>query len=336
MKRLKQSRAAELLEKFQQTKILVIGDLMLDEFLWGRARRIAPEAPVPVVEIERETLHIGGAGNVAANLAALGASPVVIGVQGSDTNGNRLCGEFEKININTSSIVIDSSRPTTVKTRIIAHSQHVVRADREKKTPVNNEIEAQLVSNFLDLLPTVKGIVVSDYEKGVITPSLLEKILPVAIAQNIPVCIDPKLKKFEYYHPATIVTPNQNEAESASGIAIDSAENLALVGERLRQMLKGASVLITRGEEGMSLFENDNEVINVPTIAREVYDVTGAGDTVVATLALGLACGASMLESAILANYAAGVVVAKVGTATASPEEVLAEIDNFFHHNVKP
>ncbi len=335
MKRLKPSRAAALLEQFQNKKILVIGDLMLDEFLWGRARRIAPEAPVPIVEIERETLHIGGAGNVAANLAQLGAKPMVIGVRGIDANGERLCGEFEKINIDTCSIVLDSSRPTTVKTRIIAHSQHVVRADREKKTPVNKEIEAQLVENFLWLLPTVEAVVVSDYEKGVITPSLLEKILTPAIAQNIPVCVDPKLKNFEYYHPATIVTPNQNEAESASRITIDSSENLSLAGERLRQILQGASVLITRGEEGMSLFENNNEVVNVPTIAREVYDVTGAGDTVVATLALGLACGASMLESAILANYAAGVVVAKVGTATASAQEVLAEIDNFFHHNVK-
>lgn len=335
MKRLKQSRAITLLEKFQNTKILVIGDLMLDEFLWGRARRIAPEAPVPVVEIERETLHIGGAGNVAANLAALGATPLIIGVRGSDTNGERLCNEFEKAGINTNSIVTDNFRPTTVKTRIIAHSQHVVRADREKKTPVNEKIESLLVDNFLTLLPNVQAVVVSDYEKGVITPSLLEKILPQAIAQNIPVCIDPKLKKFEYYHPATIVTPNQNEAESASGIVINSAENLDEVGKKLRQILQGASVLITRGEEGMSLFEKDNEVVNVPTIARAVYDVTGAGDTVVATLALGLACGATMLESAIMANYAAGVVVAKVGTATASPEEVLAEIDNFFHHNIK-
>ncbi|MBI4851245.1 MAG: D-glycero-beta-D-manno-heptose-7-phosphate kinase [Acidobacteria bacterium] len=334
MRRLKKSRAIDLLEKFQNTKILVVGDLMLDEFLWGRARRIAPEAPVPIVEIERETLHIGGAGNVAANLAALGAKPIIIGVQGNDINGERLCGEFEKAGIDTSSITIDSLRPTTVKTRIIAHSQHVVRADREKKTPVNSEVESELINNFLRLLPSAQGVIVSDYEKGVITPSLLEKILPSAVAQNIPVCIDPKLKKFEHYHPATIVTPNQNEAEAASGITIDSEENLALVGKKLRQMLEGASVLITRGEEGMSLFENDNEVVNVPTIAREVYDVTGAGDTVVATLALGLACGASMLESAILANYAAGVVVAKVGTATASAKEVLDEIDNFFHHNV--
>lgn len=333
MKRLTQKRAITLLEKFKNRKVLVIGDLMLDEFLWGKARRIAPEAPVPVVEIERETLHIGGAGNVVANLAALGASPVVIGVCGNDINGERLSKEFEKIEVKTSSIVIDPSRPTTVKTRIIAHSQHVVRADREKKTPVNSEVEKQLVDNFLGLLPIVDGVVVSDYEKGVITLGLLEKILPIAAERGIPVCIDPKLKNFEHYQPATIVTPNQTEAESAARIAMENEETVAIVGSRLRNILGGASVLITRGEGGMSLFEKDQDATHVPTIAREVYDVTGAGDTVIATLALGLASGASMLESAILANYAAGVVVGKVGTATASPEEVLAEIDHFFHQH---
>lgn len=333
MKRLTQKRAITLLEKFKNRKVLVIGDLMLDEFLWGKARRIAPEAPVPVVEIERETLHIGGAGNVVANLAALGASPVVIGVCGNDINGERLSKEFEKIEVKTSSIVIDPSRPTTVKTRIIAHSQHVVRADREKKTPVNSEVEKQLVDNFLGLLPIVDGVVVSDYEKGVITLGLLEKILPIAAERGIPVCIDPKLKNFEHYQPATIVTPNQTEAESAARIAMENEETVAIVGSRLRNILGGASVLITRGEGGMSLFEKDQDATHVPTIAREVYDVTGAGDTVIATLALGLATGASMLESAILANYAAGVVVGKVGTATASPEEVLAEIDHFFHQH---
>jgi D-beta-D-heptose 7-phosphate kinase/D-beta-D-heptose 1-phosphate adenosyltransferase len=333
MKRLTQTRAMTLLEKFKDRKILVVGDLMLDEFLWGKARRIAPEAPVPVVEIERETLHIGGAGNVAANLAALGAKPMVIGVCGNDLNGERLSKEFEKVNVNTESIVKDYSRPTTVKTRIIAHSQHVVRADREKKTPVSSEIEKQLVDNFLSLLPIVDGVVISDYEKGVITLGLLEKTLSVAAKRDIPVCIDPKLKNFEHYQPATVVTPNQNEAESAARMVIENEESLSEIGSRLRAMLGGASVLITRGEGGMSLFEKGQEAKHVPTIAREVYDVTGAGDTVIATLALGLASGASMLESAILANYAAGVVVGKVGTATASPEEVLSEIDHFFHQH---
>lgn len=335
MKRLTPARAVTLLEQFKQCPILVIGDLMLDEFLWGRARRIAPEAPVPVVEIEKETLHIGGAGNVAANLAALGAKPMIVGVQGNDSNGSRLCTEFENIGIDPSTIVIDSSRPTTVKTRIIAHSQYVVRADRENKTPVNDEIEKQLIDNFLSLLPTVKAVIVSDYEKGVITPGLLKKILPLAMEQNIPVCIDPKLKNFEHYHPATVVTPNHNEAESATRITINSLETLKLAGQELRNILPNTSILITRGEEGISLFLNDDEVVHVPTIAREVYDVTGAGDTVIATLALGLASGATMLESAILANYAAGVVVGKVGTATASPEEVLAEIEHFFS-TIKP
>jgi D-beta-D-heptose 7-phosphate kinase/D-beta-D-heptose 1-phosphate adenosyltransferase len=307
--------------------------LKLDEILWGRARRIAPEAPVPVVEIERETLHLGGAGNVAANLAAMGASPIVIGVIGPDTAGERLRAEFARAGIGTSGIVIDETRPTTVKTRIIAHSQHVVRADREKKAFVEGAIERELARKFLDLLSDVDGVVVSDYEKGVITPTLLKSILPAGAERKIPVCIDPKLKNFEYYSPATIITPNQNEAESATRIPIENVETLEMAGRRLRAMLGNVNILITRGEGGMSLFNGDSEVTHVPTVAREVYDVTGAGDTVVATLALALTSGASSVEAAILANHAAGIVVGKVGTATASADEILTSVE--LHRNQK-
>ncbi|MEW6730029.1 MAG: D-glycero-beta-D-manno-heptose-7-phosphate kinase [Acidobacteriota bacterium] len=328
MKRLKRSRAAELLEQFQARRILVIGDLMLDEFLWGRARRIAPEAPVPVVEIERETLHLGGAGNVAANLAALGACPMVIGVIGADMAGERLREEFAQATITTPALVVDKTRPTTIKTRVIAHSQHVVRTDREKKTPVSAAIERELADNFLELLESAEAVIVSDYEKGVITPSLLQTILPAAAERRIPVCIDPKLKNFQYYRPATIITPNQNEAEAIARIHIENAETLELVGQRLRELLGDVNILITRGEEGMSLFQNKDEVVNVQAVAHEVYDVTGAGDTVVATLTLGIVSGASILEAAMIANHAAGIVVGKVGTATVSTAEILTSMES--------
>lgn len=320
-------RAHLLIEQFKSHKILVVGDLMLDEFLWGRATRIAPEAPVPVVEIERETVHLGGAGNVAANLAELSASATVIGVVGRDSACIKLQEEFAKAGIETSGIVEDLSRPTTVKTRVIAHSQHVVRTDREKKTAVNDKIEWQLAENFTQLLKSVEAIIISDYQKGVITPTLLKKILPRAVEQNIPICIDPKLKNFECYQPATIITPNQHEAETAVRFNIDSPETLQAAGSKLRSILGGATVLITRGENGMSLFDDQYQTTHIPAVAREVYDVTGAGDTVIATVALALASGASKLEAAILANHAAGIVVGKVGTATAKPEEILSSVE---------
>jgi D-beta-D-heptose 7-phosphate kinase/D-beta-D-heptose 1-phosphate adenosyltransferase len=282
---------------------------------------------VPVVEIERETLHLGGAGNVAANLAALGSSPMVVGVLGKDLAGERLCAEFVHAGIATTAFITDETRPTTVKTRIIAHSQHVVRADREKKAFVSEAIERDLSHNFLDLLNDADGVIVSDYEKGVITPTLLQKILPAARERQIPVCIDPKLKNFEYYRPATIITPNQHEAEAAARIPIESLETLELAGQRLRSLMGDVNILITRGEGGMSLFNGDSKITHVQTVAREVYDVTGAGDTVVAILALALASGATSVEAAILANHAAGIVVGKVGTATATAEEILISVE---------
>lgn len=329
MNQLKRTRATTLLEQAANCRVLVIGDLMLDEFLWGRARRIAPEAPVPVVEIERESLRIGGAGNVAANLAALGAQPLIVGVIGADSAGQRLSQEFTKIGISTDALVTDETRPTTIKTRIIAHSQHVVRADRECKTPVNELVERQLIDKFLALLPLVQAVVVSDYDKGVITPSLLKTILPAALAQGVIVCIDPKLKNFAHYTPATIVTPNQKEAEEAARVPIEDLVSLELAGRTLRQITQAQNILITKGEGGMSIFTADGEITHIPTVAKEVYDVTGAGDTVVATLALGLALGASPIEAAILANFAAGVVVGKVGTATTTATEVLEALDHF-------
>lgn len=319
-------RARQILAQIVGRRVLVLGDLMLDEFLWGRARRIAPEAPVPVVEIERETLHLGGAANVAANLADLGAKPSIVGVVGDDPGAQRLSEELEKSGI-IATLVSDSTRPTTIKTRIIAHSQHVVRADREKKQAVDAQIEQAVADRFLKLLPEAEAVVVSDYQKGVITPSLLQKLLPEVARMGIKTCIDPKLRDFTPYTPATIITPNLHEAEIAVGFVIDSTDALLRAGRLLRERLGGVSLLVTRGEEGMTLFEE--HVTDVPAVAREVYDVTGAGDTVVATLAAALASGAEMIEAAALASHAAGIVVGKVGTATARPEEILASVKSY-------
>ncbi|MCS6884309.1 MAG: D-glycero-beta-D-manno-heptose-7-phosphate kinase [Acidobacteriota bacterium] len=328
---LQTSQAKRLLTEIVGRKVLIIGDVMLDEFLWGKARRIAPEAPVPVVEIERETLHLGGAANVAANLAELGAVPILVGVVGKDISARRLITELERCSIN-SALVTDSNRPTTLKTRIIAHSQHVVRADREKKTPVDQQTQEALVERFLAFLPEAEAVVISDYQKGVVTRQLLAAILPPA-KERVPVCVDPKMRDLTAYLPATVITPNIQEAEAAVGFPIDSPQALLHAGQAIKACLNGAKLIITRGEEGMTIF--DEQVLDVPAVAREVYDVTGAGDTVIATLAASLACNATLLEAALLASHAAGIVVGKVGTATATPEEVLLSVRQH-HPKVSP
>lgn len=321
---MKRTRAQKLLTELRGRRVLVLGDIMLDEFTWGRARRIAPEAPVPVVEVERETRHLGGAANVGANILNLGGIPLVVGVTGTDTSREILKTEFEKLGLEACGLVADASRPTTVKTRVIAHSQQVVRVDRENRSPVNAQIEQDLIETALEFLDEVDAVVISDYDKGVLTPGLLQAVLPQARRQDLPVCLDPKLRNFPFYKPVTVITPNHHEAEAITRRTIESEETLIEIGHEVRRMLDFPNVLITRGEEGMSLFAASGDLTHIPTVAREVYDVTGAGDTVVATLALALAAGASMLEAAILSNHAAGVVVGKVGTATAKPQEVLA------------
>jgi len=298
---------------------------MLDEFVWGEVTRISPEAPVPVVDIRRESVHLGGAANVLANLIALGAQAKVIGVTGQDNSGERLrSAVLQESRLQSDDlIIIDKSRPSTVKTRIIAHSQLVVRADREMRTAINGETEQKIIGKLKDALKQADAFVVSDYDKGVVTPRILAEILPLAY-EHMPVLIDPKLRNFDSYRPATLVTPNHHEALRMANLEEDSDAGLHQAAKIIRESLRCDAVLITRGDRGMMLLERDLNPIFVETAAREVYDVTGAGDTVIATLAASLAGGATMLEAAILANHAAGIVVGKVGTATAAAEEVLA------------
>jgi D-beta-D-heptose 7-phosphate kinase/D-beta-D-heptose 1-phosphate adenosyltransferase len=319
------ARAGALAREFNGKRIVVLGDLMLDEFIWGKVRRISPEAPVPVVDVQRQTLVLGGAGNVASNLLALGAEPIPVGVVGADPDAERLKSAFESCGISAQQVAVDPSRPTTLKTRIIAHSQQVVRADRESRIPIDSDIETKLNSSLRHEIARADALIVSDYDKGLLTAGLLSAILPLARERGLIVCADPKSRSFERYQPVTMITPNHHEAASVAGVSADDEAGLMEAGLRILAAVDCRGVLITRGEEGMTLFTAD-AVTHIPTVAREVYDVTGAGDTVIATLTLALAAGASPVEAAVLANHAAGVVVGKVGTSVVSREELLGTI----------
>jgi D-glycero-beta-D-manno-heptose-7-phosphate kinase len=324
---LTKQRAVEIFDAIRSRNIVVFGDVMLDEFVWGNVTRISPEAPIPVVDVQRETVHLGGAANVLANLISLGAQGSVAGVVGNDRAGEQLRASLAQIVSQNGNLVADASRPTTLKTRIIAHSQPVVRTDRESRMPVDSKIEDLLIAQLKATLAEADAFVVSDYDKGVVTPRILETVLPLAY-DRIPVLIDPKLRNFKSYQPATLITPNHFEALQMSNSEEDSDNGLHLAAQSIRANLNCDAVLITRGARGMMLLENDRNPVYVKTAAREVYDVTGAGDTVIAALASALATGASMLEAATFANHAAGIVVGKVGTSTVTPDELMATFED--------
>jgi D-beta-D-heptose 7-phosphate kinase/D-beta-D-heptose 1-phosphate adenosyltransferase len=299
---------------------------MLDEFIWGRVARISPEAPVPVVEVTGQSFHLGGAGNVAANVRSLGGAAVLAGVVGRDAAGERVSEALRGTGVSSRLVVSDGGRPTTVKTRIVAHHQQVVRTDREDAGDVTGRMQDALLAAVQQEIASCHALVVSDYQKGVVTASLLKRALPLARRRRLPVLVDPKLRHFHLYRGVTVVTPNQQEAEQATGIRIRGDADLLAAGRRILSLLDCRAVLITRGEHGLSLFERGRAPLHVPTAAREVFDVTGAGDSVIATMALAVGAGATRAEAAVLANCAAGVVVGKVGTAQASPDEVLAAV----------
>lgn len=320
---LTQQRVKEILNTAASRKLIVLGDVMLDEFVWGEVTRISPEAPVPVVDIRRESVHLGGAANVLANLLALGSDATVIGVTGADVGGDRLRATLRESNHTDDSLVVDKSRPSTIKTRIIAHSQLVVRADREMRSPIEGDVEEKVIARLKEALANADALIVSDYDKGVVTRRILNEVLPLAY-ERMPVLIDPKIRNFDSYRPATLVTPNHHEALRLTNLEENTDGSLLQAARAIRDKLSCDAVLITRGDRGMMLLEGDRDPVYVETAAREVYDVTGAGDTVIATLGVALASGASMLEAATLANHAAGIVVGKIGTATASADELLS------------
>jgi rfaE bifunctional protein kinase chain/domain len=327
MSQLTQQRAGEIIRAMSDRRIVVLGDVMLDEFVWGDVTRISPEAPVPVVDIRRESVHLGGAANVLANIVALGAGGCVVGVVGNDSAGERIKTTLREVSPQADEfLAVDAKRPSTTKTRIIAHSQLVVRADREHRQPINGQVEQRVIANLKNALQNAHAFVVSDYDKGVVTAGILYAILELAY-KTVPVLIDPKIRNFSYYRPASLITPNHFEALRMTNLDEDSDEGLHQAARLIQEKLDCDAVLITRGERGIMLLERNHAPVFVETAAREVYDVTGAGDTVIATLAAALAAGASVLEAANLANHAAGIVVGKVGTATASAKELLATFE---------
>ncbi len=317
-------RLNSILHKFAGQEIIVVGDIMLDHFIKGAVSRISPEAPVPVVAVTNEFFVAGGAGNVAVNLAALGAKPVMISVVGQDLGGEMLKGFLREKNINIHGICEDADRPTTQKIRVMAEQQQIVRYDRESKKTISPAMAAQCMKSFDLALKTAKGVILSDYGKGMLSDQNIKTLIEKCRKKGIPVCVDPKIDNFKKYKRITCMTPNTKEAwEGAAQSPKPGEEAIEKLGWKILKMLQADSILITRSADGMSLFEKGNKhPTTIPTMAREVYDVTGAGDTVISVLTLALAAGATLPEAAVLSNYAAGIVVAKSGTATASVQEI--------------
>lgn len=311
-------RLVEWTNRFREMKVLVVGDLIVDEFIWGRVNRISPEAPVPIVHVTDRSLRMGGAANVVHNLRVLGAKVLVSGVVGEDEPGRWLVGEMKRKGIPIGGIVQDRGRHSSLKTRIIAHGQQVVRIDQEEAVPIASSQMEMICSYVANRATQVDGIIVSDYGKGVVGEPLMETVRGLARDLDLVVAVDPKESRFPLYRDVTVVTPNHREAAQAVGMQITSDERLVAAGRELMSELGCRILLITRGEEGMSLFLDDDKVVHIPTVAREVFDVTGAGDTVISAFTLGLCAGSTPEEAATIANVAAGMVVGEVGTAVVS------------------
>ncbi len=309
------------LDRFDGKRIIVLGDLMLDEYVWGKVIRISPEAPVPVVDVQRITYAPGGAAHVATKIADLGGQSLLFGVAGKDETGLRLREELEQRSINAG-YILSTDRPTTRKTRIIAHSQQVVRVDQESRYAISEALALNLLKEIEQNIDGIDAVIISDYAKGITVAILVQGVISAARKRGKMTLIGPKDSECGKYKGATILTLNEGEANEAAGITITDEDSLAQAGKLLLEKLQCEAVLITRGEKGMSLFEATGATTHLPTFAREVYDVTGAGDVVIGTLALTLTAGASFAEAATIANYAAGVSVGKVGTAPITRREL--------------
>lgn len=312
----------QYLQRFPQASVLVVGDLILDHYVMGRVSRISPEAPVPVVHVESESIRLGGAANVYSNIMALGGKAYLCGVIGADESGKRLLKELGNTRGSLGGVVTDRERPTTRKSRVIAHNQQIVRYDIEGRSELRAPLRRKIVRYVESKIRELSCIVISDYAKGVVSSTLMTEITRVAALRRVPVIVDPKVEHFNFYKGVTVITPNHLEATQASGMHGDDNQTINEAGAMIRQRLGCQSVLITRGEKGMSLYEGDGRSWHLPTKARQVYDVTGAGDTVIGTLALALGVGADIKTGAMMANYAAGIVVGMVGTATVSPAQL--------------
>jgi rfaE bifunctional protein kinase chain/domain len=330
------SRAREILSEAAKARVLVVGDVMLDQFIWGNVARISPEAPVPVVDFERESFMPGGAANVARNLTALRAATEIFGVIGDDTAAQQLKQLLAEHKVECNGLAENASRHTSVKTRIVAHKQQVVRIDRETRDGLNGKWAGHLLDAIKAHLNGADAVVVCDYGKGVVTQPLLNEIKALCREHGIWLSLDPKPVHHLNLSNLSLITPNRKEAFELANLPDDTRnpnpladKNLMMVAERLLNELRPALLLITLGELGMLLCQRGHKAFHIPTVAQEVFDVSGAGDTVIATFSLAIVAGASPVEAAILSNHAAGIVVGKLGTATTSPEELLKSFD---HH----
>lgn len=319
MKIIGEQRKREIISHFHEGKVLVVGDVIVDEFLWGKVSRISREAPIPVVEVLKESFAPGGAANTANNICSLGGSVFLSGVIGDDLYGKILCKKLEEKGIDTQGLMIVDGYSTTIKTRVIAQQQQLARIDREKKQEVTGSARESISAYCREHLNNVRVIAIGDHGNGVITPQLSRAIIEMG-KRTI---VDPGRRDFSLYKGASIITPNRQETEAFVGMEVKERNEVEDAGRQILSEIVEEAVLITLGEDGMCLFEKTGKIIHIPTVAREVYDVCGAGDTVVATLSLALSCGATLEEAASLANLAAGIVVAKFGTATVSKEELL-------------
>ena len=306
---------SESIDKFSSCRILVVGDVIMDEFLWGRVERISPEAPVPVVQVEEESLVLGGAGNVVNNIISLGGQALLCGVIGNDAMGRELVHMLQKMNSPTHGLVVEDRRPTTIKTRIVAHSQQVVRVDREESEPVTEASIKKIITVIKEQLGSIDAIVISDYGKGVVARSLMDGIRSLGQGSQTILAVDPTVRNLALYKDVTLITPNNYEAQQMSGIHIEDDQSVRQAGVHLLEELGCQMVLITQGDKGMTLFEGNGETTQIPTVARKVFDVSGAGDTVIAAFTLAVASGLTSSEAALLSNLAAGIVVGEVGTA---------------------
>jgi D-beta-D-heptose 7-phosphate kinase/D-beta-D-heptose 1-phosphate adenosyltransferase len=321
-----QERLRTIFDNVPNRAVVVVGDVMVDEYLWGLVERISPEAPVPVVDLQEQSFRLGGAANVAWNLVTFGVKTHLIGVVGDDTSAKVLRQELERKGISDAGLIVDKNRHTTRKTRVIAHSQQVVRIDRENREPVSPEIEDQILKIFRQVLDESDGVIISDYFKGVVTERVVKGIIQEARIKGKFIAVDPKERHFMYFRGVNVITPNQKEAGVIVGEKLTTDKAVYEAGWKILNMLEVESVLITRGEKGMTLFERNGEITHFPAVAKEVYDVTGAGDTVISVFTACAVSGATLKESALISNYAAGIVVGELGTAAVRRDELLKEM----------
>lgn len=326
MENLSLEKAKEILKNIDGKKILVIGDVMLDRYFWGSVSRVSPEAPVPVIDIEKETFHLGGAANVANNLKSLGAEPVIFGLLGNDDNGRKFTKLANQNGLNTMGVFVDADRKTTVKTRVIGNNQQIARLDTESKNEISLTGIQFMISKIMET-ENIAGIIFEDYNKGTISKKLIEDVLYVTEWKKIPVFVDPKENYFFEYKNVTVFKPNKKEAATALNMELTDKESVIEAGNIIKNKISAQNVLITLGSDGMILFDSKGNFKSVPTRARNVADVSGAGDTAIATLAAAYTSGSDIYEAAALSNFAAGVVCESPGIVSITPEALLKSVE---------